>query len=280
MELLESELLRRALAEVVLLGVVCGPLGVWILHLRHTYAAESLAHAMLPGLVLAALAGLPIVLGATGGIVAAALLIALAARDRRIGSELAVAVTVGALFGLGAALALAPDTPARLSELLFGDPLGATDGDLLVATGLGLVVLVALGLGGRALRVTAFDPGSARSLGVSPGRTSAALLVLLGVAIVAAVQGLGNLLVLALLAAPAAAAIRTSDRLAVQLRLAAGLGALAGVAGMELSYVADVAAGPSVALVACAIAVLASLWPSRRAGAARRGPIEGLAGGR
>jgi ABC-type Mn2+/Zn2+ transport system permease subunit len=280
MELLESELLRRALAEVVLLGVVCGPLGVWILHLRHTYAAESLAHAMLPGLVLAALAGLPIVLGATGGIVAAALLIALAARDRRIGSELAVAVTVGALFGLGAALALAPETPARLTELLFGDPLGTTDGDLLVAAGLGLVVLVALGLGGRALRVTAFDPGSARSLGISPGRTSAALLVLLGVAIVAAVQGLGNLLVLALLVAPAAAAIRASDRLAVQLRLAAGLGALSGVAGMELSYVADVAAGPSVALVACAIAVLASLGPSRRQGAVRRGPIEGLAGGR
>jgi ABC-type Mn2+/Zn2+ transport system permease subunit len=279
MELLESELLRRALAEVVLLGVVCGPLRVWILHLRHTYAAESLSHAMLPGLVLAALAGAPIVLGASGGIMVAALLIALAARDRRIGSELAVAVTVGALFGLGVALALAPDTPARLGELLFGDPLGATDGDLAVAAGLGLVVLVALGFGGRALRVTAFDAGSARSLGVSPGRTTAGLLVLLGVAIVASVQGLGNLLVLALLVAPAAAALRASDRLVVQLRLAAVFGAVAGVGGMELSYVADVAAGPSVALVACALAVVASLRPGRAATRAGRGPIEGLAGG-
>jgi ABC-type Mn2+/Zn2+ transport system permease subunit len=280
MELLTSELLRRALAEVVVLGVVCGPLGVWILHLRHTYAAESLAHAMLPGLVLAALAGFPLVLGAAGGIVAAALLIALAARDRRIGSELAVAVTVGALFGLGVSLALAPDTPAKLSELLFGDPLGATYGDLAVAAGLGLVVLVALGVGGRSLRVTAFDVGSARSLGVSPGRTSAALLVLLGVAIVASVQGLGNLLVLALLVAPAAAALRASDRLVVQLRLAAGLGALSGVGGMELSYVADVAAGPAVALVACGLAVLAALRPGARGARVGRGPIEGLAGGR
>lgn len=280
MGLLESELLRRALAEVVLAGVICGPLGVWILHLRHTYAAESLAHAMLPGLVVAALAGLPIVLGAFGGIVAAAVLIALAARDRRIDGELAVAVTVGALFGLGVALALAPETPTRLSELLFGDPLGATFGDLAVTGGLGLVVLVALGAGGRALRVTAFEPGSARSLGVSPGRTSAALLVLLGVAIVASVQGLGNLLVLALLVAPAAAALRASDRVDVQLRLAALLGGLSGLGGMELSYVADVAAGPSVALVACALAVLASLRPGRRRGRVRGGPIEGLAGGR
>jgi ABC-type Mn2+/Zn2+ transport system permease subunit len=114
---------------------------------------------------------------------------------------------------------------------------------------------------------------------VSPGRTSAALLVLLGLAIVASVQGLGNLLVLALLVAPAAAALRASDRLVVQLRLAALFGAIAGVGGMELSYVADVAAGPSVALVACALAVVASLRPGRAAPRAGRGPIEGLAGG-
>jgi ABC-type Mn2+/Zn2+ transport system permease subunit len=189
-------------------------------------------------------------------------------------------VAVGALFGLGAALALAPATPARLGELLFGDPLGATTADLAVACGLGLVVLVGLGLGGRSLRVTAFDAGSARSLGVSPGRTSAALLVLLGVAIVASVQGLGNLLVLALLVAPAAAALRASDRLVVQLRLAALLGGLAGVGGMVLSYVADVAAGPSVALVACGLALGAGLWPSRAAGAVRgRGPVESLSAG-
>ena len=76
---------RRALAEVVLLGLVCGPLGVWVLLLRQAYAAESLAHAMLPGLVLA-LTGLPLVLGAVGGLLAGAALIALAARDERIGA--------------------------------------------------------------------------------------------------------------------------------------------------------------------------------------------------
>ena len=78
----------------------------------------------------------------------------------------------------------------------------------------------------------------------------------------------------------AAAALRASDRLVVQLRLAALFGAIAGIGGMELSYVADVAAGPSVALVACALAVVASLAPGRGAARTGRGPIEGLAGGR
>jgi ABC-type Mn2+/Zn2+ transport system permease subunit len=283
MALLTSDLLRRALIELVVLGLVCGPLGVWVLHLRHTYAAESLAHAMLPGLVLAALAGAPLVLGAAGGVLVAAVLIALAGLDRRIGGELAVAVVVGTLFGAGAALALAPATPANLSDLLFGDPLGVTDTDLAVGLALCAGVLAVLGLAGRGLRLAAFDPVSARSLGGAPGRASAVLLAVLGVAIVAGAQGLGNLLVVAMIVAPAAAAVRASDRLAVQLRLAALLGALSGAAGLELSYQLDVAAGPAVALVACGLAVGAALGrPSAavsRAAVRRRGPIEGLAGG-
>ena len=84
---------------------------------------------------------------------------------------------------------------------------------------------------------------------------------------------------LALLVAPAAAALRASDRLVVQLRLAALFGAIAGVGGMELSYVADVAAGPSVALVACALAVVASLRPGRAATRAGRGRSRGWPAG-
>ena len=76
-------LMRRALAEVLLLALACGPLGVWIVLYRQSYAAESIAHAMLPGLVIAALAGAPLVLGAAGGVLAGAGAIALAGRDER-----------------------------------------------------------------------------------------------------------------------------------------------------------------------------------------------------
>ena len=65
-------LVQRAVLELLILAVVCGPLGVWILLFRQSYAAESIAHAMLPGLVIAALIGLPLALGAAGGVLAAA----------------------------------------------------------------------------------------------------------------------------------------------------------------------------------------------------------------
>lgn len=259
MEILRSGLLQRALLEVVILGATCGALGVWLLHLRHTYAAESLAHAMLPGLVIAALVGAPLLLGAAGGVLVAAALIALAARDTRVGPEIAVGVTVTTAFGLGAVLALAPDVPARLGELLFGDLLGTSTSDLVAACALGTCVGLALCAGHRSLTATVFDPVAAPSLGVRPGRVDLALLILLALAVVAAVQGLGNLLVLALIVAPAAAAIRLGRTVGAQITLAAGLGALAGLLGLVASAELDTAAGASVALAAIALWLIAAL---------------------
>src|SRR3954466_8341312 len=77
--------MQRAFAEAIILGLACGPLGVWILLLRRAYAAESLSHAMLPGLVIAALAGVPLILGAAGGVLVAAGGLPLVARDVRAG---------------------------------------------------------------------------------------------------------------------------------------------------------------------------------------------------
>jgi ABC-type Mn2+/Zn2+ transport system permease subunit len=278
-ELLYSGLLQRALAELVILGAACGALGVWLLHLRHAYAAESLAHAMLPGLVLASLAGAPLLLGAGGGVVVAAALIALAARDTRVGSEVAVGVIVTTAFGLGAVLALSPTVPARLGELLFGDLLGASTQDLVAACALAALVAGALALGHRNLYAAVFDPAAAPSLGVRPQRVELALLALLAVATVAAVQGLGNLLVFALLVAPAAAAMRLGHSVRAQLALAAALGAGAGVLGLAVSAELDIAAGASVALAAVSLYALAALLrpaAAPRAASSRRSPVEAL----
>src|SRR6185503_19702198 len=187
----------RALAEVVALGATGGALGCWIVFYRLAYSAESLAHALLPGLVLAALAGLPLVVGGAAGLVVAAIAVALAGRTPAIGSDTAVAVVVTGLLGLGALLAL-----------LFGDVLGVTDGDLALAGGLAVAVLGALAVLHPSLLVVGFDRTSAKALGRAPVAIDIALGVLVALAILVAVQGLGNLLVVAVLVAPAAAARR------------------------------------------------------------------------
>jgi ABC-type Mn2+/Zn2+ transport system permease subunit len=251
-----APIMQRALAEVLILAVACGPLGVWVLLYRQSYAAESMAHGMLPGLVVAALAGASLVLGAVAGVLAAAVAIALAGRDERLGGDVGVAVAISALFGLGALLALAPDVPARLGELLFGDLLGVTGRDLAEAAVLAGGVAVALALAHRSLALSAFDRAAAPALGARPARWELALLALLALCTVAAVRGLGNLLVVALILAPAAAALNLARRLPVALGLAAVLAGLAGVLGLLASYHWEVAAGASVALAAVALFAL------------------------
>ena len=247
---------QRALIEVVLLGLACGPLGVWVLLYRQAYAAESISHGMLPGLVVAALVGAPLVLGAAAGVLLAAAAIAVVGNDERLGPDTSVAVVITALLGVGALLATSPEVPPRLSELLFGDLLGVRDVDLAVGAGLAAVVLLALAAGGRGLAVAAFDAPSARALGTKPASARLALLAVLGVTTVAAVQALGGLLLVALILGPAAAARRLTRRLAPMLSLAAGLAVVAGVAGIEASYHLDVAAGAAVALAAVALPVV------------------------
>jgi ABC-type Mn2+/Zn2+ transport system permease subunit len=250
--------MQRAFVEAIVLGLACGPLGVWILLLRRAYAAESLSHAMLPGLVIAALAGIPLLIGAAGGVLVAAVGIALVARDVRAGGDVGVAVVVSGLFGLGGILALSPETPPRLGELLFGDLLGVDAADLVAAAALCAGVLLALAAAFRSLAASAFDRGSASALGVRPARADMALLATLAVTTVAAVQGLGNLLLVALILAPAVAALNLARRLPAALAIAATLAALAGIAGLTLSYELDIAAGAAIAL--CAVALTGLTW--------------------
>lgn len=250
-----TTIMRRALAEVLMLSVACGPVGVWVLLYRQSYAAESLAHAMLPGLVVAAVAGVPLLIGGAMGLIVAAVAITLASRDERLGSDVGVAVAISALFGSGALLATAPELPPRLGELLFGDPLGVTRDDLAAAGVLAGGVAILLALGHRRLALGAFDPIAAPSLGARPTRWAFALLALLAICTLAAVQGLGNLLVVALILAPGAAALRLAQRLPAALLLSGAIAALSGVLGLLASYHWEVAAGASIALAAIALLV-------------------------
>jgi ABC-type Mn2+/Zn2+ transport system permease subunit len=262
---LREQFMQRALLEISLIAIPAGVLGCWVLFYRAAYAAESLAHALFPGLVVAALAGVPLLIGGTPGIVLAAIAIAAVARVPGIERDTAVAVVVTGLFGLGALLALSPASPPGVQALLFGDILGASDTDLILAGSLAVVAVVALRLLHERLLIAGFDPGAASSLGVSPALADAAVLVLLAAVVLIAVQGLGNLLVVAVIVGPAATARLVTERLAPMMAVAVGLAFAAGVAGLYLSYYAGTAAGASIA--ACVVV----LYLAGALGAALRG---------
>jgi ABC-type Mn2+/Zn2+ transport system permease subunit len=251
-----GEIMRRAFAEVALVGAVGGAIGCWVVLNELSYGAESLPHAMFPGLVLATLGGVPLRVGGAGGLLLAAGAIALATRTPRIGRDSAIAVVVTALFGLGALLALSPQTPAGIQSLLFGDILGVSRTDLAAATGLALVVLVALRLLHSRLVIAGFDRTTAAALGVQPALADLALLAL---SVLVAVQALGNLLVVALLVAPAAAARLVARRMLPMMGIAAALAIACGIGGLYASYYLRTAAGASIAATLVIVYLLVAI---------------------
>lgn len=249
---------QRALAEVLLLGAVGGALGFWVLRYGLAYGAESLAHGLLPGLVLAAVAGFPLLLGAAGGILAAVILLAAVAGDERTGPDTGTAVVVTGMLGLGGLLAFAPDVPPRLGDLLFGDPLAVTAGDVAATAAVALAVAGTLVALHRPLAAVAFDTRGAATLGVRPGRVRLALLVLLAATVAVGARGMGNLLVLAILVAPAVAVRRHVTTPAVAMRAGSLVAMAAGVVGLYASYHLSIAAGGAVTLALCAAALIGS----------------------
>jgi ABC-type Mn2+/Zn2+ transport system permease subunit len=259
---LSDPIVGRALLELLLIGVSTGALGCWVVLYGFSYGAESLSHSLLPGLVLATLAGSSIVLGGLAGALVAALAIAAARQVPTVGGDTAIAVVVTTLFGAGVLLALSPASPPGLSSLLFGDVLGTSDGDLALAAISALVVIVVLyTLHGRLL-ATGFDREAARAIGVRPVAIETSVLVLTALVVVVAVQGLGNLLVLAVLIGPAMVARRLTRRIGTMLFASVGVAALGSAAGIYASYYLGSAAGASVAASFVVLYLLAGVATS------------------
>ena len=250
--------MQRALAEIALIGLASGALGCWVVLYEFSYAAESLAHSIFPGLVIATLAGVPLLLGAAPAIAIAALAIALAGRvpgveprRRRRGrgdddvrprgpARPLARLAAGHRDACSSATSSAPATPTCSRPRR--SPCSSPSRSAL--------------LHGRLL-ATGFDRAAARSFGLAPAAVDAALLLLLSAAIVVAVQGLGNLLVVAVFVGPAAAARRLTDRIVPMIAIATAIALLAGLAGLYLSYYAGTAGGASVALAIVAAYLLA-----------------------
>lgn len=246
----------RALLEGALVGVCGGLLGPWLVLHRLAYPTESLAHGLLPGLVMASIVGVPLLLGGAAGIVVAAAGVALAGRVSLVDRDAAVAAVVSGLLGLGILLGLSPSAPPGIRSLLFGDILGVTDADLWAAGALVVVLGAVLLVAQPRLLAVGFDRAAAPALGVRVTTTDLVLLVALAATLLVAVEGLGNLLVVAVLLAPAGVARALTRRVGPMLAVSVAVAVLGAAGGLYLSFYASTAAGASIAAVLVAAFVV------------------------
>lgn len=274
-----SPLLTVALGTA-LLGALAGALGCFAVLRKQSLMGDVLSHAALPGICIGFLVAgqrsLPAILAGAlvAGLLAAAL-IQVILRFTRIKPDAAMGIALSTFFALGVVLLShiqqsGGAAQAGLSSFLFGQAAAMLSSDLVLLGGLAVAATLFLGLFWKDLKLVTFDPDYARALGRPAGLIQAALAAATAVAIVAGLQVVGVVLMVALLIAPAVAARQWVEGLLPMVLLAALLGAASGVTGALLSSSArGLATGPVIVLVAAGI-VLASLLLSPRRGLLRR----------
>jgi len=278
----EFDFWRRALLVGLLSGVICGLVGCHVVLRGMAFIGDAVAHSVFPGVAVAFVLGFDLVVGGAVAGLATAVLVAVFAQHRRLREDAVIGVFFAAAFGLGiVVLSAAPGYSGSLESFLFGSILGISDADVLGVAGLGaLILLVALALHPRLVAV-GLDRETARAIGLPVFGLDIALYVLVTLAIVMSLQAVGNVLVLALLITPAAAARLLTDRLESMMLLAPAIGAGSAVVGLYLSYAFDLAAGGLIVLVVTAVFLTCWVAAPRHGLVARRrtsrpSPKEGL----
>lgn len=258
LEPLQFGFMQRGLAASVLVAVICGILGSFVVLKGLAFIGDALAHASFGGVAIAFVLGLNIYLGAFVFAIATALGIGSITRRGRVTSDTAIGVLFSGTFALGILiLSRVEGYTTDLFGYLFGDVLSITSLDLLAIGVLGVVVLILLAIFYRQLVFAAFDPTVAAASGLRAGALDYLLLALLGATIVTAIQAVGIVMVVAMLVTPAATVSLFGPRFPRMIAASAGVGALAAVLGIYLSYYLDVASGAAIILVATAIFIVA-----------------------
>ncbi|MCP9490102.1 MAG: metal ABC transporter permease [Solirubrobacteraceae bacterium MAG38_C4-C5] len=271
--------MQRALIASLLVGLVAPLVGVWIVLRRLAYLGDAMSHATLGGVAVAYLAGASVTLGAVGAGVAMAALMALLAAHPRLRADSIVGVAQVTLFAGGVlVINTRDDLGVDLSHFLFGSVTTVSADDLWLNGALAVGALAALAVLFSDLRCATFDAPHARLTGVPVRAVDAALLVLLAISVVLALQTVGVLMAVALFVVPAAAARLWTATIEAMSAVAAALGLGASLAGLHLAYHLATPPGATVALVAVALlglSVAATLPRRARRPAAHEAELAG-----
>lgn len=214
---------------------------------------DAVSHAVLPGIVLAHVLGLPLLLGAFGAGMLTSVATGWLAENSRVKQDTVMGVVFAGMFGLGIVLhvALAPDI--HLDHILFGNMLGVGRADLWTAAAIALPVSAGLLLRWKDLMLHAFDPAQARASGLAVGWLHYGLLAALSLSIVATLTATGLILAVGLLIAPGAIAFLLVRRFGRMLAVAVAVCLIAMLGGVYASFFLDSAPAPTVVLILMAM---------------------------
>ncbi len=254
----EYPFMRTALGVSAFVGVVCAVLSCFLVLKGWALLGDALSHAVLPGVAFAYLLGLPFAVGAFVSGLGGALAIGWIKRNSRVKEDAVMGLVFTAFFALGLIVISRTPSTVHLTHILYGNVLGIEPGDLVQTLLCGGVALAVVAVLRRDLLLFCFDPNHARAIGLNTALLHYTLLALLALTVVAALQAVGLILVIAMLITPGATASLLTKRFDRMLPIAVATAVLACVVGVYVSYYLDASTGGCI-VVAQAIIFFGAL---------------------
>ena len=251
--LMEYHFLQNALMTAIVIGVVSGAVGCFIILRSMSLMGDAISHAVLPGVALSFMLGINFFIGAIVFGLLASFIITFIKENIVIKGDTAIGITFSSFLALGVILIGLANSSTDLFHILFGNILAVQDSDMWLTFGVSGLVLLFVGLFFKGLLLTSVDPVLAKTMGINVNFYHYLLMGMLTLVSVTAMQSVGTILIVAMLITPAATAYLFTSSLKSMMLLASTLGALTSVLGLFLGYSFNIAAGSSIVLTSTII---------------------------
>ncbi|MDO4670999.1 MAG: metal ABC transporter permease [Aerococcus sp.] len=262
--LIQYQFLKTALITSILIGIVAGVIGPFIILRGISLLGDAISHAVLPGVVISYLLGINYIIGATFFGLLAALFIGFIQDHSRLKNDSAIGIVFSAFFALGVILIAFAKSTTNLNSILFGNVLAIRDSDTILTAIIGGLVILFITLFFKELVASIFDPTMARAAGIPVRFFDYALIVMLTLVSVVSLTTVGTILVIAMLITPAATAFLWTNRLRVMIGIAVAIGSLSSVIGLFFSYTYNLASGAAIVLTLAAFFLVSFLFSPKK----------------
>lgn len=264
--LLNFHFLQNALITALVVGIVGGAVGCFIILRGMSLMGDAISHAVLPGVAISFILGINFFIGAIVFGILASTIITYIKSNSIIKSDTAIGITFSSFLALGIILIGIANSSTDLFHILFGNILAVQDFDMWITIAVALLVLTTITIFFRPLLLTSFDPILAKSIGVKVTFYHYLLMVILTLVAVTAMQSVGTILIVALLITPAATAYLYANSLKTMILLSSGFGALASVLGLFIGYSFNIAAGSSIVLTSALLFLISFFIVPKQSG--------------
>lgn len=263
-DLMQYEFLQKALFTSIMVGIICGVIGSFIVLRGMALIGDAISHAVLPGVAISYMLGINFFYGAVVTGMLTAIGIGYINQNSRIKNDSAIGIVFSAAFALGVILIAKANTSTDLNRILFGNVLAVRSSDMWMTLIIGAIVLLTVILFYKELLVSTFDPTFAAAYGLPNRFIHYVIMILLTMVTVASLQTVGIILVVAMLITPASTAYLLTNRLWVMILLASFFGAISSVIGLYFSFVYNLSSGAVIVLVATVLFLVAFFFSPKQ----------------